>query len=239
MLVEYMNATKSISSGVPALALALYAACLGDDEASLSSGYSPVPSPTGAMPVPTESLPPSENVPAPWVIITEARPLHQAVLSASPQVVEGMLNQGTDINTKADVRNTETDGRLTDATPLHLAALDNPGPAVASLLLDWGADIEAKNDNRWTPLHSAAVWNPEVAGLLLDRGTDIEAKTEDIWTPLHISTAIGIEPTVTELLLDRGTDTNAKTATDSTPCESARHRDRFTGTPLLDRLCRP
>ena len=239
MLVKYMNATKSISSGVPALALALYAACLGDDEASLSSGYSPVPSPIGAMPVPTESLPPSENVPAPWVIITEARPLHQAVLSASPQVVEGMLNQGTDINTKADVRNTETDGRLTDATPLHLAALDNPGPAVASLLLDWGADIEAKNDNRWTPLHSAAVWNPEVAGLLLDRGTDIEAKTEDIWTPLHISTAIGIEPTVTELLLDRGTDTNAKTATDSTPCESARHRDRFTGTPLLDRLCRP
>ena len=154
------------------------------------------------MPVPTESLPPSETAPAPWVIITKARPLHQAALSAGPQVVEGMLNQGTDISTKADVRNTET-------------------------------------DNGWTPLHSAAVWNPEVAGLLLDRGTDIEAKTEDSWTPLHISTAIGIEPTVTELLLDRGTDTNAKTATDSTPCESARHRDRFTGTPLLDRLCRP
>ena len=154
------------------------------------------------MPIPTESLPPSETPPAPGVIITKARALHQAALSASPQVVEGMLNQGTDINTKADVRNTETDGGR-------------------------------------IPPHSAAMWNPEVAALLLDRGADIEAKTEDGWIPLHISTAIGIEPTVTDLPLDRGADTNAKTDTDSTPCESARRRDRFTGTPLLDRLCRP
>ncbi len=52
-----------------------------------------------------------------------------------------------------------------------------------------GANIEAKTDNCWTPLHWAAAWNdkPAVVQLLLDHGANIEARTRFGRTPLHLA----------------------------------------------------
>lgn len=64
---------------------------------------------------------------------------------------------------------------MNDWTPLHLAA-KNELVTMATLLLDQGADIEAKTINKWTPLHQAAVnGNYDIAGLLIDRDAKINA----------------------------------------------------------------
>ena len=84
------------------------------------------------------------------------------------------LNLGLDINTLLD-----------GFTPLHLAAYGD-NMELAKLLIDSGADLEAKNENGETPLHLAA-WgdNIEIAKFLIDSGADVNAKTNYGFTPLH------------------------------------------------------
>jgi len=84
------------------------------------------------------------------------------------------------------------------STPLHWAAWKGHRE-VARLLLDAGAEVNARNKNRhWgtTPLHAAAHGNQvDVAKLLLARGAKINAKNLHSRTPLgettfHKATAV-------------------------------------------------
>ena len=54
------------------------------------------------------------------------------------------------------------------------------------LLLDNGADVQAQEKNRSTPLHDTA-WNGnvDVARLLLEKGADVRAQQTNGQTPLH------------------------------------------------------
>jgi len=55
------------------------------------------------------------------------------------------------------------------------------------LLLDNGADIHAKTNDGWCPLHSASRWNQaEALSLLLQCGANINAPTNSGQTALHI-----------------------------------------------------
>ena len=59
-------------------------------------------------------------------------------------------------------------------TPLHDAAEQN-SVDVARLLIERGADIDAKDNNGSTPLHYAAVENSfDVARLLIDSGANTD-----------------------------------------------------------------
>ena len=89
---------------------------------------------------------------------------------------------------------TDSDG----STPLHCAAWKGH-TEVAAALLDFGADIQAKNNNdHWgdTPLHAAAHGNQRaVAELLITKGADMQAKNANGNTPLketeaHKATAV-------------------------------------------------
>ena len=76
-------------------------------------------------------------------------------------------------------------------TPLHFACFRGK-PEIARLLLDNGAQANAKNYHGEIPLHLVSRGeydSPDegvrVAKLLLERGTDINAQDEFGWTPLH------------------------------------------------------
>ena len=90
-------------------------------------------------------------------------------------------------------------------TPLHIVAASGQREA-AILLLDSGADVNAKNDNAETPLHWAALeGHKDVAVLLLTKRASVDAQDKYGVTPLHMAANRGHELLV-ETLLDSGAD---------------------------------
>lgn len=74
------------------------------------------------------------------------------------------------------------------ATPLHYAAAYGPSESVA-LLIQKGANKEARTDTGWSPLHSAAANSmTENIKVLLQAGADKNSKTE-VRKPANLSAA--------------------------------------------------
>ena len=100
-------------------------------------------------------------------------------------------------------------------TPLLQAADYSKSPAVVKVLLDAGADIEARDKGGYTPLHVAvgnAVGKRDsvaVVKALLDARANIEARDEDGYTPLH-KAARGDSLALVKTLLDAGANVNAQ-----------------------------
>ena len=96
-------------------------------------------------------------------------------------------------------------------TALHLAAT----PEIASMLLDAGADINARNRHKFagpgnSPL-SAAVYQDrrDVVRLLIERGADVNQGDNAGFTPLHLAVATG-HLEAARVLLEGGADPNAR-----------------------------
>jgi ankyrin repeat protein len=88
------------------------------------------------------------------------------------------------------VRVEDGKGEAVDSSNLSSATFGQalyPSQGVDSAFRDWGVDIEAKDKDYWTPLHSAA-YNGyvEVVKLLLDQGADIEAKSTSTRHPFIV-----------------------------------------------------
>ena len=81
----------------------------------------------------------------------------------------------------------ETQGR----TPLHLAAAEGHKHVVA-LLLDNGAEVDARDDARWTPLDwAAANGMTNTARVLLENDAPVESMDKNQTTPLHLAAEAG------------------------------------------------
>ena len=123
-------------------------------------------------------------------------------------------------------------------TPLHLAAFMGHA-AVARVLLDHGADIEAVAQNGIAnrPLHAALAGkeNPEVIDLLLEKGADVKAKAEASATPLHLAAARG-NMTYTRRLLELGADPGAAMTDGKLPAAFATERGHPEVAALLNGL---
>eukprot|EP00961_Rhodomonas_salina_P236509 3196400-Rhodomonas_salina.1 len=92
---------------------------------------------------------------------------------------------------------------------------------MARVLLEAGADKEAKNKGGQTPLHLAAKKNHvQVARVLLGAGADKEAKDVNMRTPLHSATDKN-SAKVAGLLLEAGADKEAKDGDAHTPLDLA------------------
>ena len=115
-------------------------------------------------------------------------------------------------------------------TPLHRAARYNENPAVTQILLDAGADVEARDVGGFTPLRwvvNERFWDPggnenlAVIQALLDVGADPEAQDDDGDTLLHVAIREvrraynrmnrgSHYPAVIQMLLDAGADPEAR-----------------------------
>ena len=88
-------------------------------------------------------------------------------------------------------------------------------------LLDRGANINAVDTYRNTPLHWASSnGHHQCVELLLDRGANVNGVGPNNRTPLHSASAYGHHQCV-ELLLDRGANINAVTTDNYTPLHYA------------------
>ncbi len=101
-------------------------------------------------------------------------------------------------------------------------------------LLDAGADIEAHDENRKTPIHYAT--DAESMATLLKAGADPTAPNLFGYTPRHSSAYRGDAETV-NTLLDFGMDPAARIYNGMTPFEVAReNEDALAGTKAYGRL---
>ena len=73
------------------------------------------------------------------------------------------------------------------------------------VLLDQGAQVNARNAHGWTPLHVAAAGgDPAVIALLLQHGADVHAQSHIGTTALDNATTRGGRKAVIDLLLAHG-----------------------------------
>ena len=103
---------------------------------------------------------------------------------------------------------------------IHEAARDGNIEAVKQHLAD-GADVNARVNDGWTPMHFAIDYGrKEVAELLISKGADVNAKDDGDGSLLHFATDSGYRE-VAELLITKGADVNAKRVDGETPLDMA------------------
>ncbi len=90
------------------------------------------------------------------------------------------------------------------------------------LAINFGANLEAKNNSGRTPLHLASEFNRiSIAKLLIERGAIVRANDNGGRTPLHLASFWNRIETA-KLLLDAGADVEAKDRWGNTPFDNAR-----------------
>lgn len=142
--------------------------------------------------------------------------LHIAADEGDAETVADLLGARAEVNAR----------NKSKETPLHVVAWRSwqDDADVATLLLDHGADLDARDDLGFAPLNRAArQGNHHVAKLLVARGVDLEAKTLKGSTALYQAAWAGDLKTV-RLLLDRGANPNARNMEGFTPLMTAARR---------------
>src|SRR5580698_8855920 len=91
-----------------------------------------------------------------------------------------------------------------DTTPLHYAALYGNLESVR-ILLDRGANLNARNKSDATPLIFAA-YNFEKTRLLVEKGADVNAHSSRGMTPLKVAASVHGNIATLRYLLDKGAE---------------------------------
>jgi hypothetical protein len=95
-------------------------------------------------------------------------------------------------------------------TPLHYAAW-NGHVEISHLLLQNGAEVNAKSNNGWTPLHWAATQgHVDILHLLVENGADLEAQDRNGSRALHTAAGFGHLPFIQELISRYHVNINAR-----------------------------
>ena len=100
------------------------------------------------------------------------------------------------------------------------------------LLIDAGADVEARNVHGWTALMVAAA-NQEsaVVQVLIDAGAHLEARTEDGSTPLMLAANYNENAAGVQALLDAGADATATNEDGESAWDLIQENEALEGSP--------
>lgn len=149
--------------------------------------------------------------------------LLKAAREGTPEAIQGLLAR----KPRVDERE-----KSTGATPLMLAVEWNPEPLEAArLLIDAGADVNARNQAGRTPLHHVVVRMdagpvPALARLLLERGAEVEPKAgSEGFTPIHVA-ALRRYPELVAVLLAFKASPKVQDHLGETPLHRAASRPR-------------
>lgn len=143
-------------------------------------------------------------------------PLHLAAEQNNAEVVQILLAAEADVNALSTI----------EQNPLHRIAVccDGDGGKVVQILVEAGANIEAKDSMGYTPLILAAGGGLGEIKALLEAGADKDAVTINGYTPLHIAAHQG-RVEVVKVLLAAGSDKDAKDYRGKTPFDFATERN--------------
>ena len=124
-----------------------------------------------------------------------------------------------------------------EVTPLNIAASGNDLKKV-SLLLEKGAELEARDIDGWTPLMVAAGKSstPEIVQLLLEKGAELNARSTAGGTPLMFAARNSSTPEIVQLLLEKGADALAKDKEGKKAIDHAQKNEKLKGTPAYWKL---
>jgi len=120
-------------------------------------------------------------------------------------------------------------------TALHLSAFFNQ-PEVARVLIDAGADVNARSTNQSanTPLHAAVAGRAsDVVRLLLERGAHVNARQHGGWTALH-SVAQNGDTELARVLIAAGADVRARADNQQSALDLALTKGHQEMSQLLD-----
>jgi len=128
-------------------------------------------------------------------------PLLYAAWRGHADVIRSLFNYGADVNRR------DSYGR----TPLHLTTFARRSVEAAKILIEQGAEVEARTrESGETPFHIAArKGNIKLAGVFLNHAADVNAKDRYGETPLIPAAATGQKAAV-EFLLTSGADPRSR-----------------------------
>ena len=119
-------------------------------------------------------------------------PLHLAVFYGHLEAATLLLARGADVHARS--RNALAN------QPLHAAAAEGSGarrPAVVALLLEHGADVNARQHGGWTALHAAAQsGDMETTRVLVEHGADVNLRNDAGVSPLVLALQNGEPGTI-------------------------------------------
>jgi ankyrin repeat protein len=118
-------------------------------------------------------------------------PLHLACFFGHPTLAETLIAQGAGVNVRSDNK--------MQNMPLHAAAGGRSKDAVR-ILLEHGAEVNARQEGGWTALHAASQnGDAEMVRLLIAAGADVQIRAANQQNALDLALTKG-HPAVVEVL---------------------------------------
>ena len=144
--------------------------------------------------------------------------LMDAIRAKNVQKSKDAISKGANIN--ANINSVNESG----ITPLMIAATSDVTVEIGKLLIEKGADVNAKDLLGWTPL-IYATYSGQTAfvKLLIKKRADVNARSNTGWTPLMYAAYSG-RVEIGKLLIEKGADVNAISRAGETALSIAQSR---------------